>query len=97
MINSPLRCVDVFDHIPLIAVGERRIGGVPEPLPSLFRQPHLLGLLNTQEFREELDRVVNDLRKGVLKDLPSMRRYCYGSEGVTLTGWNMSRSFGTYP
>ena len=45
MIDSPLRCVDVFDHIPLIAVGERRIGGVPEPLPSLFRQPHLLGLL----------------------------------------------------
>ena len=29
--------------------------------------------LNTQEFRDELDKVVNDLRKGVLKDLPSMR------------------------
>lgn len=38
--------------------------------------------LNTQEFRDELDKVVNDLRKGVLKDLPSMRRYCYGGDGA---------------
>ena len=42
--------------------------------------------LNTQEFRDELDKVVNDLRKGVLKDLPSMRRYCYGSTGMTMGG-----------
>ena len=39
--------------------------------------------LNTQEFREELDRVVNDLRKGVLKDLPSMRRYWDGREWLS--------------
>ena len=38
--------------------------------------------LNTQEFQDELDKVVNDLRKGILKDLPSMQRYCYGSEGA---------------
>ena len=38
--------------------------------------------LNTQEFREELGVVVNDLRKGVLKDLASMRRCCSGSEGA---------------
>lgn len=42
--------------------------------------------LNTQEFRDELGKVVNDLRKGVLKDLPSMRRYCYGSEGAIKGG-----------
>ena len=42
--------------------------------------------LNTQEFRDELDKVVNDLRKGVLKDLPSMRRYCYGSEAAIKGG-----------
>ena len=44
MIDSSLRCVDVFDHIPLIAVGERRIGGVLERLESFFRQSHLLSL-----------------------------------------------------
>ena len=49
--------------------------------------------LNTQEFREELDRVVNDLRKGVLKDLPSMRRYCYGSEGV-IEGGTCCQNYG---
>ena len=42
--------------------------------------------LNTQEFRDELDKVVNDLRKGVLKDLSSMRRYCYGSDGAIKGG-----------
>ena len=38
--------------------------------------------LNTQEFRDELGKVVNDLRKGVLKDLSSMRRYCCDSGGT---------------
>ena len=38
--------------------------------------------LNTQEFRDELGKVVNDLRQGVLKDLSSMRRHCSGSEGA---------------
>ena len=42
--------------------------------------------LNTQEFRDELGMVVNDLRKSVLKDLSSMRRYCYGSEGAIKGG-----------
>ena len=42
--------------------------------------------LNTQEFRDELDKVVNDLRRGVLKDLSSMRRYCYGSDGAIKGG-----------
>ena len=49
--------------------------------------------LNTQEFRDELDKVVNDLRKGVLKDLPSMRRYCYGSEGA-IEGGTCCQNYG---
>ena len=40
----PLRRVDVFDHIPLIAMGECGISGVLERLESFFRQTHLLGL-----------------------------------------------------
>lgn len=42
----------------------------------LTRWPRGPEELNTREFRDELDKVVNDLRKGVLKGLPSMRRYC---------------------
>lgn len=38
--------------------------------------------LNTQEFKDELGKVVNDLRKGILKDLSSMRRCCHGSDGA---------------
>lgn len=38
--------------------------------------------LNTQEFKDELGKVLNDLRKGILKDLSSMRRCCYGSVGA---------------
>lgn len=38
--------------------------------------------LNTQEFRDELTKVVDDLRKGILKDLSSMRRRCHGTEGA---------------
>lgn len=49
--------------------------------------------LNTQEFRDELDKVVNDLRKGVLKDLSSMRRYCYGSEGA-IDGGSCCQNYG---
>ena len=29
---------------------------------------------------------MNDLRRGVLKDLSSMRRYCYGSDGAIKGG-----------
>ncbi len=49
--------------------------------------------LNTQEFREELDVVVNDLRKGVLKDLSSMRRYCSGSGGA-IEGGTCCQNYG---
>ena len=49
--------------------------------------------LNTQEFKDELDKVVNDLRKGVLKDLPSMRRYCYGGDGA-ITGGSCCQNYG---
>lgn len=49
--------------------------------------------LNTQEFKDELAKVVNDLRKGILKDLPSMRRYCYGSEGA-IEGGTCCQNYG---
>ena len=49
--------------------------------------------LNTQEFREELDAVVNDLRKGVLKDLASMCRYCSGREGA-IEGGTCCQNYG---
>ena len=49
--------------------------------------------LNTQEFRDELDKVVNDLRNGILKDLPSMRRYCYGSKGA-IEGGTCCQNYG---
>ncbi|WP_243154183.1 LPD28 domain-containing protein [Pseudoflavonifractor sp. 60] len=48
---------------------------------------------NTQEFRDELDKVVNDLRKGILKDLPSMCRYCCGSEGA-IEGGSCCQNYG---
>ena len=41
---------------------------------------------NTPEFRAELDAVVNDLRKGVLKDLASMRLYCHDGPGAIAGG-----------
>ncbi len=49
--------------------------------------------LNTQEFRDELDQVVNDLRKGVLKDLSSMCRCCYGSGGA-IEGGSCCQNYG---
>ena len=49
--------------------------------------------LNTQEFKDELDKVVSDLRKGVLKDLSSMRRYCYGSDGA-IEGGSCCQNYG---
>ena len=59
----------------------------------LTRWPRGPEELNTQEFRDELDKVVNDLRKGVLKDLPSMRRYCYGSKGA-IAGGSCCQNYG---
>ena len=49
--------------------------------------------LNTQEFRDELGKVVNDLRQGILKDLSSMRRRCYGSEGA-IKGGSCCQNYG---
>ena len=49
--------------------------------------------LNTPEFRDELNKVVNDLRQGVLKDLSSMRRYCCGSEGA-IAGGSCCQNYG---
>lgn len=59
----------------------------------LTRWPRGPEELNTQEFRDELDKVVNDLRKGVLKDLPSMRRYCYGIKGA-IAGGSCCQNYG---
>ena len=50
--------------------------------------------LNTPEFKEELGKVVNDLRLGVLKDLPSMRRYCWGLENGAITGGTCCQNYG---
>ena len=49
--------------------------------------------LNTPAFREELGRVVDDLRKSILKDLPSMRRYCCGSAGA-IKGGSCCQNYG---
>ena len=49
--------------------------------------------LNTPEFRAELGEVVNDLRKGVLKDLASMKRYCWGSDGA-IEGGTCCQNYG---
>lgn len=38
--------------------------------------------LNCPAFRAELKQVVDDLRMGILKDLPTMRRHCSGGEGA---------------
>ncbi len=42
--------------------------------------------LDTREFKEELCQVVDDLRKGVLKDLGSMRSYCREHGGAIQGG-----------
>ncbi len=49
--------------------------------------------LNTPEFKEELDKVVNDLRQSVLKDLSSMRRYCHSHDGE-ITGGSCCQNYG---
>lgn len=50
--------------------------------------------LNTPEFKDELAKVVNDLRLGVLKDLSSMRRYCLGRESGAITGGSCCQNYG---
>ena len=42
--------------------------------------------LNTQEFRDELGLVVDDLRKGVLKSLGAMEGYCWANGGKIADG-----------
>ena len=37
--------------------------------------------LNSPEFKGELEQVMDQLRRGVLKDLARMRRFCYGHGG----------------
>ena len=48
--------------------------------------------LNSAEFKRELDQVVNQLRRGVLQDLSSMRRWCYG-HGGEISG-SLSQNYG---
>lgn len=43
--------------------------------------------LNGPEFKAELQEVVDELRTGVLKDLPSMTRYCQSHSGEIDGGW----------
>lgn len=43
--------------------------------------------LNTPEFRAELDQVMGQLRRGVLKDLTGMSRWCHGHGGEISGGW----------
>ena len=43
--------------------------------------------LNTPEFKAELQQVVDKLRETVLKDLSSMRRFCYENGGKIPSGW----------
>ena len=43
--------------------------------------------LNSPEFRDELDQVMNQLRQNVLKDLTSMKRWCYSHSGEISSGW----------
>jgi len=48
--------------------------------------------LNTPEFKGELDQVMGQLRRGVLKDLSSMRRWCRGHGGEISGG--LSQNYG---
>ena len=49
--------------------------------------------LNTPEFKGELDQVVGQLRRGVLKDLTNMRRWCYGHGGEISGGWSQNYGY----
>ena len=49
--------------------------------------------LNTQEFKAELQEVVDELRKSVLKSLGSMRRYCWGHNGE-ISGGSCCQNYG---
>ncbi len=49
--------------------------------------------LNTQEFRDELDKVVNDLRKSVLKSLGAMNGFCC-NHGGSIEGGACCQNYG---
>ena len=49
--------------------------------------------LNTQEFRDELDQIVNDLRKSVLKNLGAMQGYCWNHDGK-IKGGSCCQNYG---
>ena len=48
--------------------------------------------LNSPEFKGELEQVIDQLRRGVLKDLVNMRLWCYGHGGEIGGGW--SKNYG---
>ena len=49
--------------------------------------------LNTPEFKAELQQVVDKLRETVLKDLSSMRRFCYENGGKIPGGWSQNYGY----
>ena len=49
--------------------------------------------LNTQEFKAELQEVVDELRKNVLRSLGSMSRYCW-SHGGEINGGSLCQNYG---
>lgn len=49
--------------------------------------------LNSEEFSSELDMVVDELRKTVLKDLPTMQRYCNEHGGKIAGGWRQNYGY----
>lgn len=50
--------------------------------------------LNTPEFKAELDKMVTALRLGALKDLASMRRYCWGRENGAIADGICCQNYG---
>ena len=60
----------------------------------LTRWPRGPEELNTPEFRAGLGEVVNDLCRSVLKDLPSMRRYCYSGGDGAIEGGSCCQNYG---
>ncbi len=49
--------------------------------------------LNSPEFKAELGKIADLLRKSVLKDLPSMRRYCHDNGGA-IVGGSCTQNYG---
>ena len=49
--------------------------------------------LNSPEFKAELQQVVDTLRETVLKDLSSMRHFCYENGGKIPGGWSQNYGY----